>query len=366
MKGTKLFVILAVITCSLILPLRSFGMCNLFRDSPHMHDLKENFFRTNFVSLKDLGKRWGQGVYQSRFTIKPSPKNPIEERAVSVYLPPQYFKEPKKKFRILLAFDGQNTWDDPDCGLGGWHGWQLNLQAEALIEKQIIEPIIIVAIPHGSERFDEDLPPPDPKGKGQEFVNYIINDIMPFLNQNLRIQDGAENIAILGSSLGGNLAFWIGMDFPHIFGIAGVFSPALWALAIPDSLRDEERQGNREALEKYELSEKDLESRLYPYIKEPQGKLYIYVGGVRNPQHRDESDGTDLTLEMIARLQATTWGNNGYFHRAWVEGAGHNEVSWSEAFDGFARTHFPGPRVNDSFRYTHTKRKKSSSYVNVQ
>jgi len=357
-------------------------MCaRLFEKKLQDNNPKDPLFHEKFVSLRELSYHdWGEGVYQSRFKVSPSGKpsngNAIEEREIFVYLPDQYFEEPERNYRVLYVLDGQNAFNDPYCGMGDHEGWQLNLLTAALSNHKIIEPIIIVAIKHGISRMAEDLPPPHPKSMGLDLINYIINDIkLSLIDKVLRTRPEAKNTAILGSSLAALIPFLAHMEYSHIFGLSGVFSPSFWLLALPEDMKDLALQDKKKEIEDYfgdKLKEEDAK-RMFSYIKEPEqlnARLYIYVGGVQNPdpeKEADFSDGNYFSSKMVAELRNQAWGNDGYLIDKWVPGALHDEEHWNKAADGFIRIFSPGPNVNATFRHPHIKKRpQRNTHINVQ
>ena len=58
------------------------------------------------------------------------------------------------------------------------------------------------------------------------FVNELVDDIMPFMRKNYSIKEGKENTAITGFSMGGRESLAIGLMRPDIFGYVGAIAPA--------------------------------------------------------------------------------------------------------------------------------------------
>ncbi|HKO61932.1 MAG TPA: alpha/beta hydrolase-fold protein, partial [Pyrinomonadaceae bacterium] len=62
-----------------------------------------------------------------------------EDRDLVVWLPPDYAKEPNRRYPTLYMHDGDSTFVN----------WRLDETAAALIGSQEIQPIIIVYVPNG-------------------------------------------------------------------------------------------------------------------------------------------------------------------------------------------------------------------------
>ncbi|OUM70474.1 carbohydrate esterase family 1 protein [Piromyces sp. E2] len=58
------------------------------------------------------------------------------------------------------------------------------------------------------------------------FINDLVNDLMPFIESNYSVLTGRENTAIAGFSMGGRTALYIGYSRPDLFGYVAAFSPA--------------------------------------------------------------------------------------------------------------------------------------------
>eukprot|EP00833_Pecoramyces_ruminatium_P017054 jgi/Orpsp1_1/1191086/evm.model.d7180000083394.1 len=58
------------------------------------------------------------------------------------------------------------------------------------------------------------------------FINDLVNDIMPYMEQHYSILTGKENTAVCGFSMGGRNSLYIGYSRPDLFGYVGAFSPA--------------------------------------------------------------------------------------------------------------------------------------------
>ena len=58
------------------------------------------------------------------------------------------------------------------------------------------------------------------------FVNDLITDLMPFIEEKFSVATGRENTAITGFSMGGRESLFIGITHPEIFGYVGAVCPA--------------------------------------------------------------------------------------------------------------------------------------------
>ena len=58
------------------------------------------------------------------------------------------------------------------------------------------------------------------------FINLLIQEIMPYMEANYSIKTGRENTAITGFSMGGRESLYIGFSRPDLFGYVGAMCPA--------------------------------------------------------------------------------------------------------------------------------------------
>lgn len=152
-------------------------------------------------------------------------------RRIWIYLPESYNK-PGKSFPVLYMQDGQNIFDAATSFAGEWGA------DEAM--DSISRQWIIVGIDNGQQKrmnefnlFDEER---FGKGEGRAYLDFIVNDLKPFIDRNYRTKSTARFTAIAGSSMGGLISFYAGLLHPNVFGQIGVFSPSFWIAPNLDSM----------------------------------------------------------------------------------------------------------------------------------
>lgn len=151
-------------------------------------------------------------------------------RPLSLYLPPNYFKEAEKPWPVAVFFDGHNLFDDVDTLAGGWH---LHEALASRHMKGLTVPVVIGIHP-GTERDSELSPWPLFTGKPGHAIalmQWFHHTILPRLKKQLLLH--TENMLVGGSSLGALLALYTVLEEPRRYDKALMMSPALW----PDSFR---------------------------------------------------------------------------------------------------------------------------------
>lgn len=148
-------------------------------------------------------------------------------RRIWLYLPPDY-QSTSKKYPVLYMQDGQNLFDQTTSFSGEWE------VDESLNELQAQGDwgCIVVGIDNGGQyRLDEYSPWINPQyggGQGDEYVEFIVNTLKPYIDANFRTLPGRLTTGIAGSSMGGLLSMYAFAERQDIFAKAGIFSPAFW------------------------------------------------------------------------------------------------------------------------------------------
>ncbi len=151
-------------------------------------------------------------------------------RDVIVYLPPDYSASRETRYPVLYMNDGQNLFDAATA-FGG-NEWGLDETAERLIKTGEIQPLIIVGIYNaGYERLAEYTHVKDKRGRGgraRAYGKLIVKELKPLIDQQYRTLPDPANTGIGGSSLGGLVSLYFGLEHPELFGKLLVMSPSVW------------------------------------------------------------------------------------------------------------------------------------------
>jgi predicted alpha/beta superfamily hydrolase len=172
--------------------------------------------------------------------------------------------------------------------------------------------MIVVGIDNATvERIREFLPykalyPPVPKPLGKRYPDFLIHEIMPFIQRTYRVARGARNTGLGGSSLGALIALYTVISRPGFFGRLLLESPSLFV-------------SNRQLLK---------DSRAV--VSWPQ-RIFLGVGTQESRQH-----DRDRRIVDDVRSLAHTLHLAGLRERRLrleiQEGASHCEAAWAERF----------------------------------
>jgi predicted alpha/beta superfamily hydrolase len=154
-----------------------------------------------------------------------------EHHDLIVYLPPMYAAEGGRRFPVLYMQDGQNLFD-PETSFIKGNYWRLGETADALAAAGAIEPLIIVGIYNsGLKRLDEYTPVEDKRlggGRADAYGRMLVQELKPFIDAQYRTLPGAGNCGLGGSSLGGLVTLYLGLQNPSEFSRLAVMSPSVW------------------------------------------------------------------------------------------------------------------------------------------
>ncbi|AFY68169.1 alpha/beta hydrolase [Geitlerinema sp. PCC 7407] len=152
----------------------------------------------------------------------PSPPEQLQ-RTIRIFTPDAYDQQPDQRFPVLYLFDGQNVFSHPESAV--YDTWCANTTLERLVAEGSIRPWIIVAIDHLPNRLEEYSPWIG--GRGPQCAEFVVHHLKPYIDQHFRTLPEAPWTGILGASMGGLMALYLGRRFPEIFGRIGGLSPAL-------------------------------------------------------------------------------------------------------------------------------------------
>jgi len=220
-------------------------------------------------------------------------------RTLTVYLPPSYAANPLKRYPVLYAHDGQNLFNASRATYGV--EWGMDETANSLIANGQMDEVIIVGMDHGgANRIHEYTPCCDPQyggGGADKHERFILDTVRPYVNQNFRTLTTKGNTALIGSSLGGLVSFYVGRRNPTVFGKTASLSSSFW--------------WNNQA----------LTQQVEAATTKVAVKFYIDAG--------TDGDGLPETTRMRDALVADghVQGNDLYYYVA--QGAGHTESAWA-------------------------------------
>jgi len=148
-------------------------------------------------------------------------------RRIWLYLPPDY-DDSNENFPVLYMQDGQNLFDTYTSYSGEW---EVDETLNNLFDDGYQVPIVIGIDNGGGERLNEYSPWVNLQyggGEGDEYIDFIVNTLKPYVDENYRTLPSREFTGIMGSSMGGFISHYGVLKHQDIFSKAGIFSPSYW------------------------------------------------------------------------------------------------------------------------------------------
>lgn len=185
--------------------------------------------------------RWGSGIEipakdDEFYSLKNLPHGEVREniyysktndalRRCFIYTPPGYQENLEKRYPVLYLQHGGGENET------GWSSQgHANLIMDNLIAEGKSEPFIIV-MDNGTWRMPENSPSADrskgtwpPEGWAGNFMNTLLNDIIPMVDAKFRTIPDANHRAMAGLSMGGMQTRIVTLAHPEVFSYVGMFS----------------------------------------------------------------------------------------------------------------------------------------------
>ncbi len=141
-------------------------------------------------------------------------------RGLNVYLPPQYFSEPKRSFPVLYlrhgGGDNETSWSQP--------AGRADVILENLIAQKKAVPMIIVM----TNGLTDGTWAGGSTSEGMKILeDELLKDVIPLVKKTYRILPDKNSTAIAGLSMGGGQAFVMGLHNLDKFAWIGEFSAGL-------------------------------------------------------------------------------------------------------------------------------------------
>ena len=154
-----------------------------------------------------------------------------QTRRAYVYLPESYDEDPERRYPVMYFFDGHNVFFDEDATFGTSWGMDAYMENSG-------KELILVGIEcnrEGNGRLEEYSPFTFEnselgriKGRGKQYMHWLIKELKPHIDGNFRTLPDRENTLIAGSSMGGLMALYAVTAFNQVFQRAACLSPSLW------------------------------------------------------------------------------------------------------------------------------------------
>jgi enterochelin esterase-like enzyme len=233
-------------------------------------------------------------------------------RFLRVWLPPGYddAENSSRHYPVLYLNDGQNLFER-STAFGGVE-WQVDETADRLIREGAVPPLIVVGIDNtGKDRLREYMPHRSLHFKmmrvqGRQYPDFLMKEVMPFVEHNYRVATRPEDTGLGGSSLGGLIALYTAIVQPGVFGRLLLESPSLWA-------------SNRQIIKD------SREVSIWPE------RVFLAAGTAEAGSAERSRTVVDDVRELAAIMRRNVLSEK-RLRVVIKDGAGHNEAAWAERF----------------------------------
>ena len=235
-----------------------------------------------------------------------------DDRNVIVYLPPDY-ERGDSRYPVMYMHDGQNLFD-PETSFVHGRTWQFGEHADQLIRAGEVEPLIVVGVYNTPKRLEEYTHARDKRmggGEAHKYGQLLVEELKPWIDAEYRTLPDEANTAMGGSSLGGLVSLYLGLEHAETFGKLAVMSPSIW------------------------WNHKSILGYVNEYDGPPWPKIWLDVGdGEGRRVHAD----VDL---LYQRLQTNGWQPDVNIHYQLAVGGTHDEAAWAARVGDMLRFLFP-------------------------
>jgi predicted alpha/beta superfamily hydrolase len=271
-------------------------------------------------------------------------------RTIYAYLPASYSENTVATYPVVYMHDGQNLWaalpgiafagtwnvdtafDDASntgtCSSGGVVGWGAQPLGGTPVtctgdgdcpsgQCATFPEAIVIGVDNEPDRVYEYTPTVDPSeadaGLGPEggadlYLQMLITELKPQIDQQLRTRPDVGSTAMSGSSLGGLVTAYAGVKHADVYGMIAALSPSSWW----DS----------------DVIVTDVQTETQPA---PDRPLLVYIDSGDGDAGVDDYPDTQLLGQAYVGVGYVAGTN---FRQVVQPGAQHSETYWAERFPG--------------------------------
>jgi len=238
---------------------------------------------------------------------------------IRIFLPKSYDTSPEKRYPVLYLHDGQNLTEPSEYS---GYSWNVLATADRLSSNGEIPEILMVGIDAGPRRMEEYSHVFDERfiaqGKaeehretwiplGYEYGVFIVKTLKPWVDETYR--SIPSDTVTAGSSCGGNVSFYLKLQYPEVFRCIGAFSPA------------------------YHFLIQDLKKKLKLVEFHEHDAIYHDMGS-------KEGWFAFLYPRQIQRILRTKIPFQDHLKMVLDRGASHTELFWQARLEGFLKFAF--------------------------
>ena len=237
-------------------------------------------------------------------------------RHVGIWLPPGY--DADRRYPVLYMHDGQNLFDPRLTGNG--EIWDVDDAVVRLVDSGTIPPVIVVGVFNSADRLIEY----SPWHGAPDYARFLIEELIPRVNESFATLSGPKNTAVMGSSMGGLLSYYLVTYHPDAFGACGCIS-SHFSLSDAALARFSGGDVSSAGPDDTPYILRDIENGLAV----PDGVRYWFDYGTEglDAQYHEPHQAIRQWLLRQGLRDGVDFAITAY------DGADHNEASWRERLD---------------------------------
>ncbi|HET9399126.1 MAG TPA: alpha/beta hydrolase-fold protein [Sphingomicrobium sp.] len=263
---------------------------------------------------------------------------PAGKMTVWVWLPPGYDEAKGKKFPVLYMHDGQNLFDkdltvyNQEWGMdeaiprmarqGDLRNWiVVGVQSPTARYRSLFPQKIFPLLSAGLQKRVTGIEINEPKGDlaGDAYLTFMVETVKQRVDREFRTLQGPADTAVMGSSMGGLMAFYAMAEYPEVFGQAAAVSMHIPLAGVE---KGEDHQ-------KWAAEAADAFRRYLAASKMRPGRNRLYID--HGTASLDEAYAP-YSKTLIPMLEASGWKGPSLMFRTYA-GAEHNETAWAQRVD---------------------------------
>lgn len=257
---------------------------------------------------------------------------------VWIWLPPGYDQAKGKRFPVLYMHDGQNLFDKKLTGYN--QEWQMDEAIPRMVRQGDLRSWIVVGVQSPKSRYQslfpqkifpllspgykkrvEGLETGEAKGPlaGDAYLKFMVGTVKARVDREFRTLRGPEDTAVMGSSMGGLMAFYAMAEYPGVFGQAAAVSMHIPLAGVEKG----------EDHKKWAAEAADAFRRYLAASKMRPGANHLYID--HGTATLDEAYAP-YSAALIPMLETSGWKGQNFMFRTYA-GAEHNETAWAQRVD---------------------------------
>jgi len=239
-----------------------------------------------------------------------------DDRDLIIYLPPGYDLQPDRRYPVMYMHDGQNLFD-PETSFVRGRTWQVREHADQLLVAAEIEPLIVVGIYNTPRRLEEYTHARERKmggGDANLYGRFLIEELKPWADDTYRTLPDEANTGMGGSSLGGLVTMYLGLEHAETFGKLAVMSPSIW------------------------WNHKSILGFVNEYDGPPWPRIWLDVGDGEGKRTSQD------VAQLYQQLVTNGWKPEANIHYQMVAGGTHDEAAWAARVGDMLRFLFPAKK----------------------